>query len=1226
MDSGSNNMIEDLVVGGNMILTGAFSGSQASGSDIFVGGNWQNDGTSANFFPNNRAVFLNGTGTQTISGTNASFPAFPFLFIDKTAGSVSLSRDVQVTELLNFTASNVANIVTGSNVLFVSKNTPAAIDRQGSGHVVGNLRRAVATGSNTYAFTIGDATTYSPVSLALNNVTASGNITASTTSGDQPQIASSGLNNTKSVNRFYTLSNSGVTLTNYGATFTFASGDLDAGVNTANMLVGLYNTAWSYPAVGTRTATTTQATGISTFGEFALAECRTPVVYTLTGGGSYCASASGVDISLAGSEIGVSYQLQRNGTDIGSSVSGTGSAISFGNQTLAGTYTAIANSLASSGCTSNMTGSLLVTITATVTPSVSVATTAATICTGSSVTFTATPQFGGVSPTYQWKLNGSNVGTNSNTYATTALVNGDIVLCEMTSGEACPLPATVNSNSIAMSVLAFGTPTLTIAAPGGTSICTGDVVTITSTATFEGALPTYDWKVNGTSTGNTSSTFSSFSLVNGDQVSCVLTSDYLCANSPTATSNTLTFVVATAPQVDAGTNMTTCGTTAFTFSNGASNSNTTSIAWTENGAGSITAGANTLTPTYTPAAGDLGTTVTFTLTGLGTSPCAEIADNVTLQVNALTLYYTDTDGDGFGDPLSSPVASCTPVAGRVADNTDCCDSNANINPMCEWWADADGDGVGGFIYQIGCISGCSGPAQTLPYYPLAYGGAPYALDCNDAIATAYPGSSEICGNLLDDDCDQTIDEGCSGIINDGYSFASLMNVNNTNAYFPNCQVANGSLLNADISAEGNPANVAAGGGRDSWFRFVAPSSAVRIRVAPTGFNAVIELRTAAHPAGQVDVENANNAVGGIEIMNVAGLTSGQTYYVAVRNFDNTSGGTFTICVSPLMPSGCGTAQAVGGLNLCSSFKSIYRGATSYTFNFTGSGGTAPTPFATTSATSTGLIALSTPALALRNGGIYNVRVDANYTLTNGIGASDPTITILGTACSRTMAAAPLMEVTSIQRCAVATLNRSALLRAVTTTGASSACSATSYNYRFTRVADCAGTAIGGVTPFVVSATGTFLSLYAAFPNGLFPLPNLGYWKVEIAPVFSYGATAYGPARVIQVNNTATSSMLPEEELAEMERLLQEGNAGQAAIVYPNPGNGERVFISLSDEAEIVNCRIFDEMGRAVDGFLVSRISGTAAVVEFNQQLASGVYHIQWSTGTEQQATRWIVTN
>jgi hypothetical protein len=42
--------------------------------------------------------------------------------------------------------------------------------------------------------------------------------------------------------------------------------------------------------------------------------------------------------------------------------------------------------------------------------------------------------------------------------------------------------------------------------------------------------------------------------------------------------------------------------------------------------------------------------------------------------------------------------------------------------------------------------------------------------------------------------------------------------------------------------------------------------------------------------------------------------------------------------------------------------------------------------------------------------------------------------------------------------------------------------------------------------------------------------------------------------------------------------------------------------------------------------LLTRISGTAAIVEFNQRLAAGVYHIQWSNGTNQQATRWIVTN
>ena len=50
------------------------------------------------------------------------------------------------------------------------------------------------------------------------------------------------------------------------------------------------------------------------------------------------------------------------------------------------------------------------------TPSVSVAIDgggSSTICEGTSVTFKATPTTGGTSPTYQWKKNGNNVGTNN---------------------------------------------------------------------------------------------------------------------------------------------------------------------------------------------------------------------------------------------------------------------------------------------------------------------------------------------------------------------------------------------------------------------------------------------------------------------------------------------------------------------------------------------------------------------------------------------------------------------------------------------------------------------------------------------------------------------------------------------------------------------------------------------------------------------------------------------
>ena len=43
-------------------------------------------------------------------------------------------------------------------------------------------------------------------------------------------------------------------------------------------------------------------------------------------------------------------------------------------------------------------------------------------------------------------------------------------------------------------------------------------------------------------------------------------------------------------------------------------------------------------------------------------------------------YYPDSDNDGFGDSTASPVDSCTAPANHVLDNSDCNDSDVNINP------------------------------------------------------------------------------------------------------------------------------------------------------------------------------------------------------------------------------------------------------------------------------------------------------------------------------------------------------------------------------------------------------------------------------------------------------------------------------------------------------------------------------------------------------------------
>jgi len=82
---------------------------------------------------------------------------------------------------------------------------------------------------------------------------------------------------------------------------------------------------------------------------------------------------------------------------------------------------------------------------------VTVAASANPVDEGTEVTFTATPSHGGTTPTYQWKVNGSNAGTNSSTY-TYEPADGDAVTCVLTSNESCVTGNPATSNTVTMTV------------------------------------------------------------------------------------------------------------------------------------------------------------------------------------------------------------------------------------------------------------------------------------------------------------------------------------------------------------------------------------------------------------------------------------------------------------------------------------------------------------------------------------------------------------------------------------------------------------------------------------------------------------------------------------------------------------------------------------------------------------------------------------------------------
>ena len=167
--------------------------------------------------------------------------------------------------------------------------------------------------------------------------------------------------------------------------------------------------------------------------------------------------------------------------------------------------------------------------------------------------------------------------------------------------------------------------------------------------------------------------------------------------------------------------------------------------------------------------------------------CDGLAENDDLDgADGVVAFYTDGDGDGYGDPATLEYA-CSAADGRVANADDCDDTRADVSPdgveICDaddvdedcdgladdadlqgadgatrYYLDQDGDGHGSDHSDKLCDPSADWVSSS--------------DDCNDADASVHPGAAEVLGDELDQDCDgyDVRQRGCTSVPGSSASF------------------------------------------------------------------------------------------------------------------------------------------------------------------------------------------------------------------------------------------------------------------------------------------------------------------------------------------------------------------------------------------------------------------------------------------------------------------------
>jgi hypothetical protein len=258
---------------------------------------------------------------------------------------------------------------------------------------------------------------------------------------------------------------------------------------------------------------------------------------------------------------------------------------------------------------SNCSGSDTVQLITTAVPSVTNNPLSESICSGNSTNILLISSVAGTMFHWTANLTSGNITSFS---ADSGLVINQVLIDNLTtpgivtyhitpkvgscSGATVDYPVTVTTgDSVKVSITA-----------STSNVCAGTPVTFTATPTNPGTTPIYQWEVNGINSG-TNSTIFTYTPMNGDIITCVLTSSITaCISINHATSNAIIMVVN--PNLPVSITITAsanpvCQGSMVTFTGAPVNgAPIPSFQWQVNG---INVGTNSSTYTYNPANGDL---------------------------------------------------------------------------------------------------------------------------------------------------------------------------------------------------------------------------------------------------------------------------------------------------------------------------------------------------------------------------------------------------------------------------------------------------------------------------------------------------------------------------------------------------------------------------------------------------------------------------------------------